>query len=959
MFKAISVCKNGDPYSSRVLVLQEGFTLDEFKQLSTAKLKINAIKIYDNSGKEISGVDELTDNGTFYISQGENFTQPTNNRSTFTLTPSPVAAKPTTTSTTTSTATTTPTTTSSTSTTTTTPTASLSTSNQISTNNTSFSNNNNLSPKPSAPKNAVGQNNFVVRPISVFGKGGNDTQPARSIRQLPQTPQITKANTNTNVNINTNDKYSTSAPNLLNLNDQNQPSLADMVNDIQSSITPINTSQQQQQNTEFQNGLEYENDNHDSDYAENHDENIAAEEEEGEEEDDDDDDDEGDHVQEDGYEEVIQSLNNASVLSSPTISSGITFEEFTKIYDLDEFAGSDGELDGAGKRSRPISQWKASRMATKGTTRLTLLGRKDSVKSGFFSNTSISLNDQKGSIITIKLPEEKVIRKLPIFPSTTAADVIITICKKTKVENPETYALISPNNQELAPDQKLYFLPFDSSQEYLYKRVRTRLEIMIITGMGESVYEISMPNDCKVKEIREKICKTQWGGRFASTHKLFLPHKGTKKSGILLDEDRTITSYRLSAGDKLLFANEQEMGLPNLTENGDQKIIIVVHSSEHNVSKTIAMNSNATVNQLFEQIIKRHPVANPRDYGLFLPSKIINVNPDKVDKKPAGSGTPLSYSTKLGKIPITAPPLQLVLQQTPKGTYANKVFGVDPSTLKLVWDHGYKVPKILVTLRKNISQNNGYSSEGIFRLAGHERRMEELTNDLNNSRPINDDNVHNFSTLLKRFFKELPERLFGKITDELLDEDEENLLKAGDRISDLYKSMLLWLLDLLADTVSHEMINKMDTKNLAIVWGPGLVGSSVVESNPLATLSLTQLGTNLVYMSLNYFCLHNRTLPIKMPPKQEAASSAGTKYSGVGGVPAGRGKGRGRGAPLNTGTKPVSMGDLATAAAGASKARQQQSNDALGSLTFAKGGVQLPPPRAKPPVRTPLNSNNH
>lgn len=47
-----------------------------------------------------------------------------------------------------------------------------------------------------------------------------------------------------------------------------------------------------------------------------------------------------------------------------------------------------------------------------------------------------------------------------------------------------------------------------------------------------------------------------------------------------------------------------------------------------------------------------------------------------------------------------------------------QVFGVDPSQLPFVEDHGFKVPKVLALLRKSLEEHKGLEEVGIFRLAG-------------------------------------------------------------------------------------------------------------------------------------------------------------------------------------------------------------------------------------------------
>jgi hypothetical protein len=86
-------------------------------------------------------------------------------------------------------------------------------------------------------------------------------------------------------------------------------------------------------------------------------------------------------------------------------------------------------------------------------------------------------------------------------------------------------------------------------------------------------------------------------------------------------------------------------------------------------------------------------------------------------------------------------------------------------------------------------------------------------------------NPHNIANVLKRWFKELPLRLFALVPDETVD-DELATVKVGDCLPDNYRSLFLWLLRIMVDTARYSDSNKMDSKNLALVWGPTLGGAN-------------------------------------------------------------------------------------------------------------------------------------
>jgi len=92
------------------------------------------------------------------------------------------------------------------------------------------------------------------------------------------------------------------------------------------------------------------------------------------------------------------------------------------------------------------------------------------------------------------------------------------------------------------------------------------------------------------------------------------------------------------------------------------------------------------------------------------------------------------------------------------------VFGTNLEGLELIEDLGYKVPKCLALLRKCIYDYNGFEREGIFRLAGEEGKMLQMKKDLNMKRFQGSDDVFGVASLIKRWFGELPVRIFENVS---------------------------------------------------------------------------------------------------------------------------------------------------------------------------------------------------
>ena len=70
----------------------------------------------------------------------------------------------------------------------------------------------------------------------------------------------------------------------------------------------------------------------------------------------------------------------------------------------------------------------------------------------------------------------------------------------------------------------------------------------------------------------------------------------------------------------------------------------------------------------------------------------------------------------------------------------------------------------------------------------------------------------------------MPERTIYRVADMPFAADAVTAEYAG--FPEPTKSLLLWLLDLMADIVTNEAVNKMGAKNMAIVMSPNLFQSS-------------------------------------------------------------------------------------------------------------------------------------
>lgn len=134
-------------------------------------------------------------------------------------------------------------------------------------------------------------------------------------------------------------------------------------------------------------------------------------------------------------------------------------------------------------------------------------------------------------------------------------------------------------------------------------------------------------------------------------------------------------------------------------------------------------------------------------------------------------------------------------------------------------------------------------SEGIYRKSGSENAIQKLLKqfraDAYSVQIIRSDySEHDVANVLKRFMRDLPDRLLGKFTTSLISVSK---MKDNREKVEAYKELLTRLPSIEYHTLrkllghlhfiqSQKAQNKMDYSNLAIVWGPTLLQEQNVDS---------------------------------------------------------------------------------------------------------------------------------
>ncbi|XP_053409299.1 serine/arginine repetitive matrix protein 2-like isoform X3 [Mercenaria mercenaria] len=182
-------------------------------------------------------------------------------------------------------------------------------------------------------------------------------------------------------------------------------------------------------------------------------------------------------------------------------------------------------------------------------------------------------------------------------------------------------------------------------------------------------------------------------------------------------------------------------------------------------------------------------------------------------------------------------PARIQLKQS--GIVKERVFGCDLGEHLL--NSGHDVPLVLKSCA-DVIESHGLV-DGIYRLSGITSNIQKLrlafdedrVPDLTSEEYLQD--VHSISSLLKMYFRELPNplltyQLYDKFANAVKDEDNK-LLRIHDVVQQLpppHYRTTEYLMRHLARVAAHGQETGMHSKNLAIVWAPNLLRSKELET---------------------------------------------------------------------------------------------------------------------------------
>uniref|UniRef100_A0A3Q0SAM8 GEM interacting protein n=1 Tax=Amphilophus citrinellus TaxID=61819 RepID=A0A3Q0SAM8_AMPCI len=201
------------------------------------------------------------------------------------------------------------------------------------------------------------------------------------------------------------------------------------------------------------------------------------------------------------------------------------------------------------------------------------------------------------------------------------------------------------------------------------------------------------------------------------------------------------------------------------------------------------------------------------------------------------------------------------------------VFGVDLSLLPR--DRPDEVPFVVLRCTSEI-ESRALSVQGVYRVSGSKPRIQKLFHTFETQKEqvdLSDLSPHDITSVLKHFFKELPEPLLtfdlyndfitvGKAIQHLNDGDmspePKEIMDIIDNLQRLLEKLPPYCYSTLQHTLSHlqrvseNYENKMSPSNLGIVFGPTLLRPLVSTDMPMIALLETNYQAVLVEFLITY-----------------------------------------------------------------------------------------------------------
>ncbi|EFJ18297.1 hypothetical protein SELMODRAFT_13019, partial [Selaginella moellendorffii] len=157
------------------------------------------------------------------------------------------------------------------------------------------------------------------------------------------------------------------------------------------------------------------------------------------------------------------------------------------------------------------------------------------------------------------------------------------------------------------------------------------------------------------------------------------------------------------------------------------------------------------------------------------------------------------------------------------------VFGVSPESMQCSYDsRGNSVPTILLRMQDRLYSLGGLKAEGIFRINAENSHEEHVREQLNKGIVPFHIDLHCLAGLIKAWFRELPTGVLDTLSPEQVMQchTEEQCVAVIKLLPPMQAALLDWAINLMADVAQEEAFNKMNARNVGMVFAPNMTQAS-------------------------------------------------------------------------------------------------------------------------------------
>ncbi|XP_023691210.1 rho GTPase-activating protein 23 isoform X2 [Paramormyrops kingsleyae] len=272
--------------------------------------------------------------------------------------------------------------------------------------------------------------------------------------------------------------------------------------------------------------------------------------------------------------------------------------------------------------------------------------------------------------------------------------------------------------------------------------------------------------------------------------------------------------------------------------------IKVIREGSKTDSEELGSCRQALINKKLNEYRKHSPTGNKPDSSPRVPRIIPPFLMAKMDNVTGAPRSPKPDSKEESSPPKSPWGINIMKKSKKSGP---KAFGVRLEDCQPAINHKF-VP-LVVEICCGLVEQMGLEYTGVYRVPGNNAMVSTLQEQLNKGMDINPteerwQDLNVISSLLKSFFRNLPEPVFtnDKYNDFI---DANRMENASERLKtmrklihdlpDYYFHTLKFLMGHLKTVADHSEKNKMEPRNLALVFGPTLVRTSEDNMTDMVT----------------------------------------------------------------------------------------------------------------------------